>query len=474
MNRIVVLDVRSIQFAPHSGVARFTQCLAQGLAEVARTQHHIQLVLAGTHEFSGIDSPSVSKGSLKSFLEQSSAPVSFVGFGSTRSWWVRKPRFLWSTVVFAWFAKRVRILSGRSETIVWLAPDNIDRPLRFFGDQFPKRSDGSAKKIAHIAHIVQVIHDLIALRYPTRGNRFLRLQLRFLLGSVLRRGVSFAPISELTRAELTAIVPAEYVTKGQIPNRIGVGVAADLRKVNTFDKSSLVLELESQIIGLREVFGKYQLLEPSGGSSGKVRFVLGVGRDERYKSWSEVTDVLSQLAPVFDHNLWFLHVCTSSAANAYYEQLSSAHEESSVFGACTIYPRIRLIRVTDVSDLGLACLYRYADALIHLSKAEGYGLPLAEAYLAGLAVFAVQRNGFAEVFRRLPDQSAVHFFDSSPDYELLAGALFPEAALEDRLNARLECSKKRLADRVVENLLLSNATMGMLANQIIDEVTATQ
>jgi len=160
--------------------------------------------------------------------------------------------------------------------------------------------------------------------------------------------------------------------------------------------------------------------------------------------------------------------------DSYYKHLASSHEESLTFGVCAIYPRIRVIRVNDVSDLGLACLYRYADALIHLSKAEGYGLPLAEAYLAGLPVFAIQRNGFAEVFRRLTDQSGVHFFDSTPDYELLSGALFPEAALEARVNSRSECSKKRLADRVVDNLLLSNASMGMLANQIIDEVTATQ
>ena len=473
MNRIVVLDVRSIQFAPHSGVARFTQCLAEGLAEVARTQPNIQLVLAGTHEFAGIDSSSLCKGSLKSFLGHPSLPVSYVGFGSTSSWWVRKPRFVWSTIVFGWFAKKVRKVSGHSKSIVWLAPDNIDRPLGFFGDKFPQQSDGSSEKTGQIAQVVQIVHDLIALRYPTTGNRFLRLQLRFLLESVRRRGVSFVPISELTRAELAEVVPVEYVTKGNIPNRIGTEVSADLRKVNTFDKSSLVLELESQISGLREIFGKYQLLELSGGS-GRVRFLLGVGRDEPYKSWSDVTDVVAQLAPAFDHNLWFLHVCTSSSPNAFYQQLSIAQEESSVVGVCTIYPRIRVIRVAGVSDLGLACLYRYADALIHLSKAEGYGLPLAEAYLAGLPVFAVQRNGFAEVFGCLPDQTAVHFFDSSPDYELLAEALFPEAALEDRLNTRLECSKKRLADRVVDNLLLSNATMGMQANQIIDEVTATR
>jgi glycosyltransferase involved in cell wall biosynthesis len=472
MNRIVVLDVRSIQFAPHSGIARFTQCLAESLAEVARTQHQIQLVLAGTHEFPEIDSPSLSKSSLKSYLEQASAPVSYVGFGSTNSWWVRKPRFLWSTIVFGWFAKKARNLSGRSKAIVWLAPDNIDRPLGSFGLGLPKKSHGSSKKIEHIAQIVQIIHDLIALRYPTKDNRFLRLQLKVLLGPFFRRGVVFAPISELTRSELIGIVPARCVTKGHVSNRIGAQFSVDLRRVNTFDKSSLLVEIQSQISGLREVFGKYPSLGHSG--SGRVRLLLGVGRDESYKSWSNVTDVMAKLAPVFDHNLWFLHVCTSSSVNSYYDQLASSLEESLVFGSCTIYPRIRVIRVTAVSDLGLACLYRYADALIHLSKAEGYGLPLAEAYLAGLPVFAVERNGFAEVFRGLTDQSAVHFFDSFPDYEVLTSALFPEGALEDRVNTRSECSKKRLADRVVDNLLLSNASLGMLANQIIDEVSVTQ
>lgn len=473
MKCIVVLDVRSLLFAPHSGVGRFTQCLAEGLVEVAESGQQFHLILAGTREFAGKEKSFAQRIVLCRLFDSPLLAVSQLGFGSASSWWVRKPRFLWSTVLFLAFAWHMRRGCGAIKTLVWFAPDNIDRPL--FGGfglflatkQIPQK-------------ILQIVHDLIPLRYPNRDNRFLRLQMRLLLGPLFRNGIRFAPISQRTERDLGDFVPRQFVTKNQITNRVGKQFALDLRAVNAFDTFQMEKAIQAEINGLWDVLETHCLLKSADGIgdlscsrfSGRIRFLLGVGRDESYKSWPKVTEMMAEIAPVLNHNLWFVHVCTSASTSSFYGELERHQEQCVTSGVCVVYPRLRVVRILELNDLGLACLYRLADALIHLSQAEGYGLPLAEAYLAGLPLFAVKSNGFAEVLPHLQDQSAVHFFDGLPDYEVLREALQPEASLEHRMESRRQRSIGRLSDGSAHDLLLSNAAMGLLAVQVIHEVTA--
>jgi glycosyltransferase involved in cell wall biosynthesis len=57
----------------------------------------------------------------------------------------------------------------------------------------------------------------------------------------------------------------------------------------------------------------------------------------------------------------------------------------------------RLFWWTDLADAELAWLYRHAAALVAVSRAEGFGLPLVEARLHGTPVFASDIAVFREV-----------------------------------------------------------------------------
>lgn len=80
---------------------------------------------------------------------------------------------------------------------------------------------------------------------------------------------------------------------------------------------------------------------------------------------------------------------------------------------------------TDLDDAELAWLYRHARALVAVSRAEGYGLPLVEARLQGLPVFASDIPVFREILadegRFLPLSSAA--LAAAPLEDFLRGAL---------------------------------------------------
>lgn len=79
---------------------------------------------------------------------------------------------------------------------------------------------------------------------------------------------------------------------------------------------------------------------------------------------------------------------------------------------------------TDLSDAELAWCYRHAAALVAVSKAEGFGLPLVEARLQGLAVFASDIPVFREVA------------GSEARFLPLSDARLASVALEDFLEKR--------------------------------------
>jgi alpha-1,2-rhamnosyltransferase len=81
---------------------------------------------------------------------------------------------------------------------------------------------------------------------------------------------------------------------------------------------------------------------------------------------------------------------------------------------------------TDLSDDELSWCYRHATALVAVSKAEGFGLPLVEARLQGLPVFASDIPVFREVV------------GSEARFLPLSDARLAAAALEDFLEKRVQ------------------------------------
>jgi mannosylglucosylglycerate synthase len=83
-----------------------------------------------------------------------------------------------------------------------------------------------------------------------------------------------------------------------------------------------------------------------------------------------------------------------------------------------------------ISDEVIADLYRYADALFFPSTQEGFGIPMLEAGLARLPIFASRLNPFVEIAGELP-----HYFAPDDDPAAIAGMITTE--LEQNRQHRL-------------------------------------
>ena len=80
----------------------------------------------------------------------------------------------------------------------------------------------------------------------------------------------------------------------------------------------------------------------------------------------------------------------------------------------------------DISEKDLLALYRSADALVHPSRAEGFGFPVAEAMLLGLPVIAPASTGLADFCG--PDTALVipHRWEPSGSHFSVPGAEWAE------------------------------------------------
>ena len=106
---------------------------------------------------------------------------------------------------------------------------------------------------------------------------------------------------------------------------------------------------------------------------------------------------------------------------------------------------------TDLNDAELAYCYRSARALVAVSKAEGFGLPLVEARLQGSQVFASDIPVFREVMggeaRYLPLSNARLAAASLEDF--LTGASPPPAQGPSRIARTWEACAEELLDAVL-------------------------
>ncbi|MFN2386937.1 MAG: glycosyltransferase family 4 protein [Thermoanaerobaculia bacterium] len=125
------------------------------------------------------------------------------------------------------------------------------------------------------------------------------------------------------------------------------------------------------------------------------------------------------------------------------------------------YPEVLLID-RDVPPEELVGLYKSAHALIHPSRAEGFGLPVAEAMLLGLPVIAPSSTGLADlcdettalVIPHRLTRSASHVrvpgaLWAEPDHDGLVALLrgFASGALREEAARRAEAARKRILER---------------------------
>jgi glycosyltransferase involved in cell wall biosynthesis len=125
------------------------------------------------------------------------------------------------------------------------------------------------------------------------------------------------------------------------------------------------------------------------------------------------------------------------------------------------YPEVVLID-RDVPPEELVALYKSAHALIHPSRAEGFGLPVAEAMLLGLPVIAPSSTGLADLcdettalvipHRLAPSASHLNVpgaLWAEPDRDALVELLrgFASGALREEARRRAETARKRVLER---------------------------
>ena len=135
-----------------------------------------------------------------------------------------------------------------------------------------------------------------------------------------------------------------------------------------------------------------------------------------------------------------------NAVGGLLEELRAAHADP---------PEVRWID-RDLDDIELAALYGLADCYVHPARGEGFGLPVAEAMLAGVPVISVAWSGLADF---VSEDTAVtvpytlvaadsHLSEggsrwAEPDVGALAGELLRMAAAPDAPEVRERVARAR-------------------------------
>jgi glycosyltransferase involved in cell wall biosynthesis len=256
-------------------------------------------------------------------------------------------------------------------------------PIRDALDEAGRRG---ARRLAMLCDVLPVSHP----EWFTEGTR---LWFEGWLRALLPRLDGVLTISDATAVELRSLAAAGGLGTLKVPPAATVHLGADLPDA----REDAVRPL------LRRAF-----------ESGAPPAFLTVGTIEPRKNYGHALDIFEALLARDVDVQWHFAGATGWLSDATVRRI----REHPQLGA-------RLHWWPDLSDGELAWLYGRARALVAVSRAEGYGLPIAEARGRGLAVFASDIPVFREVLagegRFLP----------------LEGAPLAAAALEDFLDGAL-------------------------------------
>ncbi|WP_186646387.1 glycosyltransferase [Fluviispira vulneris] len=271
-----------------------------------------------------------------------------------------KPIWLWPTFTL----KRIQKLTHNQ--IIWFAPANFDRPL------FISRNSMSSR-------VIQVIHDSIPFM-PIKGVGFLfKRQFKFLVKRTLSRLPFVTTVSPHSAKLLQGLVK-----KRTAPLHI-IGDAVDL-EFGCQPKIKQARELVSrrekfleQLVDtvdndkFRNVINKFL----------KEKWVLGVGRNQKYKFWDLAAQAIQKITPeTTGLDVWFIRIGADNKEISSYLKRCVSRE----CGKLIVFESLKTIILPVLTDSELAELYRISDLLVHPSIAEGFGLPPLEAALSGTPV----------------------------------------------------------------------------------------
>jgi glycosyltransferase involved in cell wall biosynthesis len=357
----LVLDTRTAENGVSSGVSRFVVGIAGGLTQVlaGRSTGDIRVLLVGKHE---------PPAWIIDLVRNYPGLVSYWSGGPgslTRK--SEKPVWLWPSKVVPEIARYTK------ERFYWVAPGNLDRPLLWpFGRARWK------------VRLVQVVHDTIPFSQKGSMGFFFRLQ----FGAIVRRTLAAFPhvvtVSRHSAEALATLVPRRSRPVAVVGNGVEPVFGGGDRPFGKARHDARVRFLQSLFSSAEGSTQQLALVE----RLARARWVVGVGRYQKYKSWETVEEALPLLQGAFAEGAAFFRVGFCAR-----DQQRLAKCDHLAFGPGMYFPSMGMLGLPELPDASLARLYALADVCVHPSRAEGFGLPPLESAFCGTPV--VVRSGTA-------------------------------------------------------------------------------
>ena len=213
-----------------------------------------------------------------------------------------------------------------------------------------------------------VLCDVLPLRHPEWFTNGTRNYFEDWIQALLPRLEGVVAISEATCRDLAMLVATERIQSPRMPSCSAVHLGAEIAAAP--DAAAVRPELRNLL------------------ASDQPPAFLTVGTLEPRKNVDFALDLFERLLARGLDLQWHVIGSAGWLSDGTADRIR-AHPE---FGT-------RLFWWTDLKDGELAWAYRHAGALVAISRAEGFGLPLVEARLAGLPVFASDIPVFREIMQ---------------------------------------------------------------------------
>ncbi|MFZ9519178.1 MAG: glycosyltransferase [Silvanigrellaceae bacterium] len=385
----LVMDIRAAASDKHSGLARFVIGLSRALGE-SLVSRQVQTDAGMANVRLLLVSKSEPPRWAIELIQEYPSLVSFWsgGPGALAQAW-EKPQYLWSSRVLRW------ILKWSRGQFFWIAPGNFDRPV-LTGLLLPRA-------LRH--HVVQVIHDTIPIDHARSMSFLFRTQFSLLVKRTLTKFPFVFTVSDDSAERLAKLAPRRSGPVHVLPNGVEPIFGSLPRHRSIADLlSARRAFLDILFAGSAEISSDSGAMRrgPTGEELDALvrrRWIVGVGRAQKYKGWELAEDVVNQLHSDLSEGVSFIRVGgdedgsqRNGKSSAKQDAQRLAEQSKSGF-TVTRSDNGLVLNVESLPDEMLAQLYRCADVLVHPSQAEGFGFPPVEAALSGLPV--VYRRGTA-------------------------------------------------------------------------------
>lgn len=385
----LVLDIRAAAADHHSGVARFVIGMTRALSEALATRrshndaatNHVRMLLVSKSE--------PPKWAVELIQEHPSI-VSFWsgGPGALSAAW-EKPQYLWASRVLHW------ILKWSKGNFYWIAPGNFDRPV-LTGFLLPRA-------LRH--QVVQVVHDTIPIDQVRSMSFLFRTQFSLIVRRTLAKFPHVFTVSADSAERLSRLAPKRTKPVHVLPSGVEsiFGTMPRPRSVAEFlSARRMLLDILFAGKGSSSAHSEGAQLPLSNeelDALTRKRWIVGVGRSQRYKGWELAQEVAQQLHSDLSEGAVFIRVGgdedgSAKPAKPANKGTAQGDDRDSHSGiGITVSDNRLMLNIASLPDEMLAQLYRCSDVLVHPSQAEGFGFPPVEAALSGLPV--VYRAGTA-------------------------------------------------------------------------------